>query len=575
MNQLWTEEGQALAGQPLNGQANEEQAAACWEAYPRPQMVRGDWLNLNGEWAAAKDGEPAVPVRVPFPLESLLSGYGKPVEYGKMYRFQRSFRVPSEWTGKRVLLHFGAVSRLAEVWVDGTKIGTHENSYLSFALDITDALQTDDLHALEVRVTNDISHRHPWGKQKIDRGGMWYTPVTGIWQSVWLEAVPETYIEALKVKTGADWAEITVKALGSHVEEIIPTVLMGGEEYKAEGGTIRIPIKEPHLWSPEDPHLYRFSVTMGDDRVESYFALRTLTTETVNGIKRLCLNGKPYFFNGLLDQGYWSDGLYTPAVPEAYEKDILAMKSLGFNTLRKHIKIEPEQFYYDCDRLGMIVFQDMVNCGEYSFLRDTGLPTIGLKLGDRNLHKDAETRRNFVEAMEGTVRQLSNHPSICYWTIFNEAWGQFCADEMYDRLKKLDDSRFIDSTSGWFHQTKSDVDSLHIYFKKLKLGKEDKPQMLSEFGGYVYKVNEHSFNTEKTYGYALYGDREKFVEALRSLYKDQLLPLVSKGLCGAIYTQVSDVEDETNGFFTYDRAVLKIKPEELKDLADALQRTCK
>jgi hypothetical protein len=220
----------------------------------------------------------------------------------------------------------------------------------------------------------------------------------------------------------------------------------------------------------------------------------------------------------------------------------------------------------------MVVFQDMVNCGDYSFLRDTGLPTIGLRLDDRNLHRDTETRQNFVKAMEGTVRQLSNHPCVCYWTIFNEGWGQFCADAMYESLKKLDDSRFIDSTSGWFHQKKSDVYSLHIYFKKLKLGKEDKPQMLSEFGGYAYKIKEHSFNTEKTYGYALYDDREKFVAALRSLYKDQLLPLVKKGLCGAIYTQVSDVEDETNGFFTYDRAVLKVKPEELKDLAEKLQK---
>ena len=574
MNSLWTKEGKELVSQSHN---------TFWNAYPRPQMMRGEWQNLNGEWTVRKGGAKvsedevsqnstaAVSVRVPYPLESLLSGYEEPVEYGAEYCFSRTFTISETWKGKRVLLHFGAVSRLAEVYVNGEKVRTHDNSYLAFTIDITKAL-TEGENRLEVRVVNDISHKHPWGKQKIDRGGMWYTPVTGIWQSVWLEAVPETYIEALVIKTGPEFAEIMVKKSGSLAGKSTPFAVMEGKKYKAEQGVIRIPIENPRLWSPEDPHLYRFSVIMGDDRVESYFALRTLSIETVNGIKRLCLNGKPYFFNGLLDQGYWSDGLYTPATPEAFEKDILAMKSLGFNTLRKHIKIEPEQFYYDCDRLGMVVFQDMVNCGDYSFLRDTGLPTIGLRLDDRNLHRDTETRQNFVKAMEGTVRQLANHPSICYWTIFNEGWGQFCADAMYESLKKLDDSRFIDSTSGWFHQKRSDVDSLHIYFKKLKLGKEDKPQMLSEFGGYAYKIKEHSFNTEKTYGYALYDDREKFVAAVRSLYKDQLLPLVKKGLCGAIYTQVSDVEDETNGFFTYDRAVLKVKPEELKDLAEKLQK---
>ena len=212
-------------------------------------------------------------------------------------------------------------------------------------------------------------------------------------------------------------------------------------------------MRSPELWSPEDPHLYRFTLTAGEDRVESYFALRTLSTETVDGLPRLCLNGKPYFFHGLLDQGYWSDGLYTPATPEGYARDITAMKRLGFNTLRKHIKIEPEQFYYDCDRLGMIVFQDMVNNGEYAYLRDTALPTLGFCTGGLEAEPGPEARENFLRAMESTVRQLGNHPCICLWTIFNEGWGQFCADAAYDRLRALDPSRFIDAASGWFHQT--------------------------------------------------------------------------------------------------------------------------
>ena len=247
------------------------------------------------------------------------------------------------------------------------------------------------------------------------------------------------------------------------------------------------------------------------------------------------------------------------------------MKSLGFNTLRKHIKIEPELFYYDCDRLGMIVFQDMVNNGEYRFLRDTLLPTVRLlSRSDARMNPDPETRRIFLDSMERTVKQLQNHPCICLWTIFNEGWGQFCADEAYDRLKALDGTRLIDSTSGWFHQKKSDVDSLHIYFTAPRLGKQRLPQLLSEFGGYVQKLPAHSFNTEKTYGYRILPTRESFVDALRKLYAS-LIPLAKKGLCGAIYTQVSDVEDETNGLLTFDRAVQKVRPEELKDLSEALK----
>ena len=284
---------------------------------------------------------------------------------------------------------------------------------------------------------------------------------------------------------------------------------------------------------------------------------------------------QPGFFNGLLDQGYWSDGLYTPAGPEAYEKDILTMKSLGFNTLRKHIKIEPEQFYYDCDRFGMIVFQDMVNNGEYHYGRDTVLPTVGIcRCSDQRMNPDPETRKIFLKTMEGTVCHLRNHPSICLWTIFNEGWGQFCADEAYSKLRAMDCSRFIDSTSGWFHQNVSDVDSLHIYFRKLRLGTEDRPQLLSEFGGYSYKIPEHSFNLKKTYGYRKYQNREQFVKGLQDLYTE-VEYLAENGLSGAIYTQVSDVEDETNGLFTFDRKVLKIRPDELLPIMEKINRNGK
>lgn len=533
-----------------------------WERYPRPQLRRAEWLCLNGTWDFAyKDRRESI--LVPFCVESLLSGVLEAPTPGEAFSCSRRFSIPEGWKGRRILLHFGAVMREAVVSLNGKPICRHENGYLPFSVDITEGLSAGE-NELCVRIVNDLDRRYPLGKQSRSRGGMWYTPCSGIWQSVWLEPVPARYVRSLRFKNGLNWVEITADG----VEE--GEIELEGRRYPLRGGKTRIEFSAPRLWSPADPYLYRFTLRSGEDFVESYFALRTLTTAYVKGIPRLCLNGKPFFFHALLDQGYWSDGLYTPATPSGFERDILAMKALGFNTLRKHIKIEPEQFYYDCDRLGMIVFQDMVNNGEYRYVRDTVLPTIHFqKRRDKRLNPDPETRREFLDAMDATVRLLENHPCICLWTIFNEGWGQFCSDAVYCRLRALDSSRFIDSTSGWFHQRRSDVDSLHIYFDKLHLGREKLPQLLSEFGGYVWKVADHSFNTEKTYGYKTFETREAFVTALRGLYAE-LLPLVRAGLCGAVYTQVSDVEDETNGLLTFDRAVQKLRPEEFRDIAEAL-----
>ena len=560
MERMYTEEGKNLPEIP-------------WKIYPRPQMVRKDWLCLNGKWELEIRKAGVFPAEahkeqivVPFCPESLLSGVKMPPEPGDLLLYRKAFSVPGEWQGKRILLHFGAVSRDTVVLVNGREVCRSQNGYLPFTAEITDVL-CEGSNSLEVRTLNDLSLQYPWGKQSRNRGGMWYTPCSGIWQTVWLEPVPLQYISRIKIRTGENWAEITTEGVENG------TLLMDGEEYAIHDGKVNLTLQQPKRWSPEAPYLYHFTVVSGEDQVESYFALRTLTVQPVNGIPRLCLNGKPYFFNGLLDQGYWSDGLYTPADAQGLEKDILAMKALGFNMLRKHIKIEPELFYYDCDRLGMVVFQDMVNNGDYRYLRDTVLPTMHFqKRNDRGMHRDPNTRKEFLKAMEGTVTALENHPCICLWTIFNEGWGQFCADEAYDKLKELDSTRFIDSTSGWFHQNKSDVDSLHIYFEKLHLGKKPLPQFLSEFGGYVWKIPEHSFNREKTYGYKKFETREDFIAALRDLYGKQLPPLVEKGLCGTVYTQVSDVEDETNGLFTFDRAVCKVQPEEFADLSEGLQK---
>ena len=552
MQTLYTEAGSRLHGMP-------------WNAYPRPQLRREDWLCLNGDWELVLPDGAVRTIHVPFCPESLLSGVESPPAYGEAMVYRRRFTVPAAWAGKRVLLHFGAVNREARVLLNGQELAVHENGYLPFTVELTEQLRPGE-NELRVRVVNDLSHRHPWGKQKRDRGGMWYTPVSGIWQTVWLEPVPERYIRSLAITTGPDWAELAVEGVDEG------SVTLDGRSIPLAGGKARIQVKEPILWCPENPKLYPFQITAGEDRVESYFALRTLTVEEHRGVLRLCLNGKPYFFHGLLDQGYWSDGLYTPPEPAGFARDILAMKALGFNTLRKHIKIEPEQFYYDCDRLGMIVFQDMVNCGDYSFLRDTALPTIHLqKRRDRRLHPDPETRANFLSSMEDTVRLLSNHPCVCYWTIFNEGWGQFEADAAYERLRALDSSRFIDATSGWFHQRRTDVESLHLYFEKLHLGKRRLPQVLSEYGGYSYKLPDHSFNREKTYGYRKFTERAPYARSLRELL-EQLVPLAERGLCAAIYTQVSDVEDETNGLLTYDRRVQKLEPEELAGIAERLQK---
>ena len=552
---LYTPEGEALTGMP-------------WDVYPRPQMVRDSFLCLNGEWDFSANGGAWESIRVPFAPESLLSGICRDMGERPRLTYRKSFSRPDGFSDGRVLLHFGAVDQIAEVTLNGVALGRHEGGYEAFSFDVTDALADENL--LEVVAIDDLSdHVLPWGKQCRRRGGMWYTPVSGIWQTVWMERVPDTYVKSLTLKTDALGADIIADGVS---EGTLTVVTPKGELHiPMVDGHARVTLDAPRMWSPEDPYLYRFTLRAGEDEVHSYFALRTLDIREVKGVPRLCLNGKPYFFHGLLDQGYFSDGIYTPATPEGYTRDILAMKELGFNTLRKHIKVEPEQFYYDCDRLGMVVFQDMVNNGDYSFLRDTALPTVGLKrLGDKHLHRHKSAREAFIRGMESTVKQLYNHPCICYWTIFNEGWGQFDSETQYHALRALDDSRFIDTASGWFAGATSDVDSEHVYFKPVKLKYSDKPMVLSEFGGYSYKPEGHVFNPVNTYGYRFFKDRQAFEDALVALYENEVIPAVEKGLCAAVYTQVSDVEDETNGLLSYDRRVTKVDAARIQTIAAAL-----
>ena len=534
--------------------------------YPRPSLVRESYISLNGEWDFGI-GEAEIygkKILVPFAPEAPLSGIGKGVGKSEKMYYKRTVKLPCGFNeGKRVILHFGAIDQEAEVYIGEAKIGERLGGYIPFEFDITEHITGGEFE-LRVICRDTLDKKYPYGKQTDKRGGMWYTPVSGIWQSVWLEAVPEDYIKSLKI-TPIEGG-VLLNVVGGRVEKTV-IIEETGEEIRFEGNSVVVMPSEPKLWTPEEPNIYHITIRSGKDEVKSYFAIRTIDIREIDGKRRICLNGEPYVFNGLLDQGYYPDGLFLPATEEGYIDDIKLAKDLGYNMLRKHIKIEPEIFYYLCDTMGMAVFQDMINNSDYSFLRDTALPTIGLqRLSDKGAHKDKESREIFERTMYECVELLYNHPSVVYYTIFNEGWGQFCADEMYEKLTRVDHTRIIDATSGWFRRTKSDVDSRHIYFKPLKpKGLDERPLVISEFGGYSYRVDGHLYG-DGNYGYRTFKSGEDFEAALCRLYEDEVLPLVKSGAGAFVYTQVSDVEDETNGLVTYDREVIKVNPDAVREV---------
>ena len=542
-------------------------------AYPRPQMVRDSFFSLNGEWDFSANGGEWEKITVPFPPESLLSGICRSVGNQSFLQYRKRFTLPDGFKKDRVLLHLGAVDQHAAIKINGEYVGSHEDGYLPFHLDVTAHL-TEGENELEIMAVDDMTDRSlPYGKQRFDRGGMWYTPVSGIWQSVWLESVPERYIRSLKITPTAVGA--VIEAEGVTDGNVTVSTPAGEEYFSLKDGKVTVNPRNIRYWSPDDPYLYRFTLKSGKDEIKSYFAIRTVETKTVNGIPKICLNGQPIFLHALLDQGYYSDGIYTPASPECYEQDILMAKRLGFNTLRKHIKVESEWFYYYCDLHGIIVMQDMVNNGSYSFIRDTALPTVFMKsFPDKLLNRDKRVRENFLRHMKDTVKALYNHPCICYWTIFNEGWGQFDSESAYALLKTVDPTRVTDTASGWFHPKKSDVESIHTYFKPFKLKKgKSLPTVLSEFGGYSCKIAENSVNLENTYGYKSFDTPEDFESALVSLYENEIIPAVENGLCGAVLTQITDVEDEVNGLITYDRKRVKVSEEKMLSIAKKLYCT--
>lgn len=564
---LWTHTGE---------QVRDGAALHPWTRHPMPQMKREGWCSLNGTWRL--DGKP---ITVPYPPQSQLSGYEG--EVGQHLTYEKEFTVPDTFVQSRVLLHFGAVDQVAQVWLNGTLLGSHEGGYLPFTFDITDHVYRDRENRLRLEVTDTLSHLYPYGKQRKRRGGMWYTPVSGIWQSVWLENVPDVYIKSLKFTPDLQGVDIAVEggpgAFKVQVQletgEILQSSIEGSKGRVQLAGAVLADGSRytPVLWTPEQPHLYPVTIVVGEDRVESYFALRTISIEEQGGINRVCLNGQPIFLHGVLDQGYFCDGIYLPAAETEYEQDILRMKALGYNMLRKHIKIEPACFYEACDRLGMLVMQDMVNNGSYQYIRDTALPNIGfLQKRDDRKSIDDPVPQMFIRHTKDTIAHLYHYPCIVAYTVFNEGWGQFHSDTVFRIVKEADPTRLADATSGWFAQQENDFDSRHIYFKLVALTPGDKPLFVTECGGYAMAVAGHCYSKNKEYGYGTCQNSSVLTSRIEEMYRKMILPAVPQGVCGCIYTQLSDVEDEINGLYTYDRKVCKVEQETMVKLAEELQR---
>lgn len=538
--------------------------------YPRPQFRRESYLNLNGEWdlvVRSKSGEVKYDgkILVPFAPESRLSGVEIYVDEDDGLIYERKFVLPEGFCRHSVVLHVGACDQFCAVSVNGAHVGVNAGGYLPFSFDITSLIVPGE-NVLKIAVTDPLDKNFAYGKQSKVSKGMWYTKISGIWQTVWLESLPEHPITALSVTT--DLKGVNLKVSGGGGKKIVRLM---GKEYEFEGSELRIDVEEPRLWSPSDPYLYEFEVASGEDVVKSYFGLRTIEVGTnTGGVPTLLVNGEPTYFHGLLDQGYYPDGIFLPATPKGFEDDVLMMKECGFNMLRKHIKLEPELFYYYCDKHGMFVFQDMINNGRYSFFRDTVLPTIGIKRGIVRPAPVAQ-RKEFLRQSEGIVRQLKNHPSVVYWTIFNEGWGQFAPKACYNRLKTIDPTRVWDTTSGWFKTGSTDVTSDHVYFKRVRVRRKiKKPWVLSEFGGYSCKVDGHVFREDKAYGYRTFADCDALSKGLERLYDEEIIPAIKGGLCASVLTQVSDVEEEINGLVTYDRRVLKVDADAMKKMAQRL-----
>lgn len=548
--------------------------------YPRPQLRRNSYLNLNGIWeyAITKTAEKPAAMQgeivVPFSPETPLSGVGHILQPDEYLWYRRSVTLPEGFfQGGRLLLHFGAVDQCCTVWVNGQEAGSHTGGYLPFALDVTELIE-GDAFTLELRVTDPTDTGSlSRGKQRLKNTGIWYTPQSGIWQTVWMECVPENYLRSLRITPKPEENAVHIRLEVDDPAMAAVTICRDGgiiaEGQTDENGesTLTIPAEELRLWSPEDPFLYDVSIVLpGGDRVESYFGMRAFGIgRDEKGLPRLLLNGKPYFQNGLLDQGYWSDGYYTAPSDEALIHDIAEMKRLGFNMLRKHIKVEPLRWYYHCDRLGMLVWQDMMNGGEsYSPLSIYVFSNLGLRVKDDRYRyfsrSDEAGRTHYYEELGQMIDLLYNTVSLAMWVPFNEGWGQFDALKAAEFIRKRDDTRPIDHASGWYDQGGGDIKSIHWYFRPYhhkQPPKEQRPICLTEYGGYNCAVPGHCWGEGAEFGYKKIADPAEFNRAFQKLMEEQIIPAKERGLAAAVYTQVSDVEGERNGLLTYDRKVCK------------------
>lgn len=546
--------------------------------YPRPQFVRNSFINLNGKWACEFTRSEEIPshfskeIIVPFSPETPLSGVGRTLLPDEYLHYKKVFDIAPDFNKGRVFIHFGAVDQIAVVFLNGVKIGTHSGGYTPFSFEITDCIKEKG-NVLNV-VVRDFSDTAEYsrGKQKVKRGGIWYSPQSGIWQTVWLESTPKTYLKKVRITPDFDREEVRFDFGG---QDGVHTTVYDGDNLIAETTESVVKIPDFKAWSPESPFLYKVVFTCGKDRVKSYFGMRKFSVGTdESGIKRLYLNNKPYFHNGLLDQGYYPDGYLTPPSNSALENDVKTVKSMGFNMLRKHIKIEPLLWYHYCDVNGIIVWQDMVNGGGKYGLEVSVLPFIGINLDDTNYktfkRTDKKQRESYYNELSEMLDTLYNCPCIAVWVPFNEGWGQFDSAKAYDFIKSFDSTRIVDSTSGWHDRGTTDVISKHIYFTPIKVKAGDKPYVLSEYGGYSHRVAGHTFGN-KMFGYKIYNTEKSLTAAYKRLFNNVIIPQIETGLSGAVYTQLTDVEDELNGLVTYDRKVVKINSEVIRKINERVK----
>ena len=551
------------------------------DEYPRPQLVRGSYLSLNGIWEYALSKDKNLPksfedtLIVPYSLECKINEEKHILQPDEYLFYHKKLEIPEGFIRDKLILHFTAVDQIADVYINDKLVVSHEGGFLPFEVDIKPYLQKENHLYVRVRDVTDTSYLSR-GKQKLKHGKIWYTPQSGIYLPVWMESVSSDYIQEILVIPDIDKSSIsiTVKANTKKVK-----VELEGKEIEIKTNEkVILPIDNLMLWSPEDPFLYPLKLRTENDEVASYFAMRKFSKGNENGLYRFYLNNKPYFLKGVLDQGYYKNGLLTPEKDEDYINDILWMKNLGFNCLRKHIKIEPLRWYHHCDRLGMIVIQDFVNGG-----RSYHFPTIAFPLITGIHHKDTNYKKFAREDEEGrdktkqefidTINYLKNVPSIAIWTIFNEGWGQFDSKEIYRELLKIDDTRLYDHASGWHDQGISDFKSLHVYFKKFKMPKhkaiKDRIVLLSECGGYNLAIPGHTSNTN--FGYKKMEDKDALLDKYEAFIDDEIIPAYKKGLSGFIYTQLSDVEDECNGLLTFDREVVKVDINKMKTINERIE----